>query len=51
MGFDNEIAAIEGSIRFKNKELYDLESMCSDAQMARDMAKVSVAKLIFIHAN
>ena len=40
MGFDNEIAALEKAIKLRQKDLTDLESMCSDAQLARDMAKV-----------
>ena len=40
MGFDNEIAALERAIKLRKKDLTDLESMCTDAQLAREMAKV-----------
>ncbi len=40
MGFDNEMAALEKAIKLRGKDLSDLESMCSDAQLAREMAKV-----------
>lgn len=41
MGFDNEMEALEKAIKMRKKDLSDLESMCTDAQLARDMAKVS----------
>lgn len=40
MGFDNEIAALEKAIKLRKRDLSDLENMCTDAQLARDMAKV-----------
>lgn len=41
MGFDNEIAALDKAIKLRKRDLSDLENMCTDAQLARDMAKVS----------
>lgn len=40
LGFDNAIAALEKGISGRKGQLQDLESMCNDAQLARDMAKV-----------
>ena len=42
LGFDNAIAALEKGIANRKSQLEDLESMCNDAQLARDMAKVSL---------
>lgn len=38
--FDNEIASLEKAIASRRAQLQELESMCSDAQLAREMAKV-----------
>ena len=40
LGFDNQIAALEKAIKTRRKDLNDLESMYTDSQLARDMAKV-----------
>lgn len=40
LGFDNQIAALEKAIKTRRKDLKDLESMYTDAQLAKDMAKV-----------
>lgn len=40
LGFDNQIAALEKAIKTRKKDLKELESMYTDAQLARDMAKV-----------
>ena len=42
LGFDNAIAAVEKGIANRKLQLGDLESMCNDAQLARDMSKVSL---------
>lgn len=41
LGFDNDIAALEKAIKKRRKDFRELESMLSDAQLSRDMAKVS----------
>jgi hypothetical protein len=41
LNFDNEIAALGEAIKLRKHDLSDLESMCTDAQLARDMSKVS----------
>lgn len=40
LGFDNELTALEKAIDKRKKDLKDLESMCADAQQARDLVKV-----------
>ena len=40
LGFDNEIATLEKGIKQRRSDFKDLESMCNDAQLSRDMAKV-----------
>lgn len=41
LGFDNDIAALEKAIKKRRKDFRELESMLSDAQLSRGMAKVS----------
>lgn len=42
--FDNQIAALEKAIKQRQKDLKDLQSMCNDAQMARDIAKAELVR-------
>lgn len=44
LGFDNAIAALEKGISGRKTQLEDLESMCNDAQLARDMAKLELGR-------
>ena len=41
LGFDNEIATLEKAIKQRRSDFKDLDGMCNDAQLSRDMAKVS----------
>lgn len=40
LGFDNEIATLEKAIKQRRSDFTDLDGMCNDAQLSRDMAKV-----------
>ncbi|XP_064395156.1 outer dynein arm-docking complex subunit 3-like isoform X2 [Halichondria panicea] len=44
LGFDREIADLEKAIKTRSKDLKELENMCNDAQLARDMAKAELSR-------
>ena len=39
--FDNELAGVEKNIKKRRSDLRELQSMFTDAQLSRDMAKVT----------
>jgi len=41
LGFDNELTELEKAIAKRKKDLKELESMCADAQQAKDLVKAS----------
>jgi len=45
IGFDNQLAAIERTLRAKEKDLEELVLMSHDAQHAKEMAKAELSKL------
>lgn len=42
LGFDNEIAALEKAIKTRRRDLRELETVCSDAQLSLEMSKVEI---------
>lgn len=42
--FDNQIAELEKAIKTRRRDFKELQSMSSDAQMARDMARTELAR-------
>merc|ERR1711966_553926 len=45
IGFDNQLAAIEGTLKAKEKDLEELVLMSHDAQHAKEVAKAELLKL------